>query len=169
MKNLVVIFSLMWGAASIAQIQKVDTQHAKLFSMKVDKLEHISPVKSEVAHRILDGSYTVDSYYVLSTDTPSNKKLKELIGSEITLTSTAISGSEIETFNVEPLDFERMSRGDYIYRNFGRSIRAPEPDLPDNLNVYKTGNLDCYGIIALDNGDIAIPYKGVLLILKRLK
>ena len=89
------------------------------------------------------------------------------MGSIIKVNETAITGTEIDPFHFEIFDIEKMKSSDYIFREFGRSIRAPEPNLPVVIKVHKTDFEACYGIVEISDTKIAIPYNGVLLFLKR--
>jgi len=117
--------------------------------------------------RIIYGDYQVSDYSILSLKTPNNLQLEALLGSTVKLDSTSISGSLIDSISFSIFEIERLRRDDYIYRVFGREIKAPEPDLPENFLVHKTDNALCYGIIEIGDGRLAIPYKGVLLYLTR--
>lgn len=113
------------------------------------------------------GDFEIVRYRVLSKDHPNKKELESLIGSLVKVSAEHLTGSEIDPVTYDLFEIEQMARGDFIYRAFGRSIRAPEPDLPSTLKVHKTDNQNCYGIIDLDKDQVAVPYKGVLLFLKR--
>ena len=113
------------------------------------------------------GEFSISSYAILSLKTPSNEELNALIGTLVKINETAITGTSIEPITFSIYEVERLMRDDYIYRVFGRELRAQDPDIPSSFKVHKTDNSLCYGIIETGDGRVAIPYKGVLLILTR--
>lgn len=123
--------------------------------------------KTLILNTNIFGSFEITKLSVLSKKTLPKKELSVLIGSLIKVSKTAITGSEIDPFNFEIYDVEKMNSSDYIFREFGRSIRAPEPNLPATIKVHKTDFEGCYGIVEISEDEIAIPYNGVLLFLKR--
>lgn len=134
-------------------------------SIPAEKVER-SPVRSDIRINIF-GEYTIDSYAILSKKTPATEELNALIGTLVKVQAAAITGTVIDpmTFNIYEVEHQR--RDDFIFRVFGREIKAPEPDLPESFNVHKTDNANCYGIVEINHNEIAIPYKGVLLFLKK--
>lgn len=168
MKTIITFAALAFAFTGFGQQHYQTVSHKQVDFKPADRLEKIEPLESTTLRPIF-GDYTIEKYYILSTDTPSKGDLGKLEGSTVRVSKSEFSGEAIESDSIDIYEMEKMTRGDYIYRNFGRGIRAPEPDIPNSLNVYKTGNLDCYGIALLQNGQIALPYKGVLLILKPIK
>jgi hypothetical protein len=63
-------------------------------------------------------------------------------------------------------EVELMNTEDYLYRIFGEIPASIPDDLPLNVNVIKTDNLACYGIVRLSDEVVLIPYKGLLLYLR---
>ena len=115
------------------------------------------------------GTYHVAKYSVLGLATPSPEVIEKLVGSEVTVSDNGIEGPQLK---LDPFDIvakEEMARGDYIYEAFGRSIRAPEPNLPNLVKVLRTNGADLYGIVDLSDDRLAIPYRGLLLILEQDK
>lgn len=129
---------------------------------KVEKLEYRTDIKIDVF-----GEYVVDSFAVLSRKTPSIEELNALLGTTLKVLSNSITGINIDPMTFSIYSVERLQRDDFIYRVFGREIKAPEPNLPQAFNVHKTDNENCYGIVEIDHAHIAIPYKGVLLFLTK--
>lgn len=131
------------------------------------------PMKAESQHLTkavqvgVYGEFTISSYAILSLKTPSPEELNALVGSLVKINASAITGTSIEPILFSIYEIEQLQRDDYIYRVFGREIRAQEPDIPSSFKVHKTDNNLCYGIIETGDGRVAIPYKGVLLILSR--
>src|SRR5688500_17696850 len=137
----------------------------KFVGKPIQKAERI-PATIDVAASLY-GDYTITGYDVLSIKTPSNEELNTLIGTIVKFQETSLTGTGIDPLTFEIYQVERQRRDDFIFRVFGREIKAPEPDLPESFMVHKTDNEFCYGIVEIGNGQIAIPYKGVLLYLKR--
>lgn len=129
---------------------------------KADKIV----VRSDIQHDIF-GEYLIESYAVLSRKTPGTEELNALIGTLVKVQTTSITGTVIDPMTFNIYQVERLRRDDFIYRVFGREIKAPEPDLPESFNVHKTDNENCYGIVEISATEIALPYKGVLLFLKK--
>jgi hypothetical protein len=137
----------------------------KYVGKPVQRVER-APAKIDVITELY-GDYTVTGYSVLSTKTPSIEELNTLVGTVVKFQATSLTGTVIDPLTFEIYQVERQRRDDYIYRVFGREIKAPEPNLPESFMVHKTDNENCYGIVEIGNGEIAVPYKGVLLYLKR--
>ena len=121
----------------------------------------LTPSKSIVGH------YYVSKYSVLSISAPSPEVIDRLVGSEVFVSASRISGPEVKMDPFDIVSKKLMSSNDYIYEVFGRSIRAQEPNLPQEVKVLKTTGSDLFGIIDLPGDRIAIPYKGLLLILEQ--
>lgn len=121
----------------------------------------LSPSKSIVGH------YYVAKYSVLGLATPSPAVIDQLVGSEVVVSGNRISGSEVQFDPFDIVSKKLMSSSDYIYEVFGRTIRAPEPNLPQEVKVLETVGSDLYGIIQLPDNRLAVPYRGLLLILEQ--
>lgn len=163
---LILSSSLLFAQADTTRVQKVQTKNSLIQKQQAIKMERVQKYNTNLS---VYGNYKVLKYYVLKTKTPSKETLEKIIGSTVIIENDQFSGSVIERDSIAIYETEQMTRSDYIYRVFGREIRAPEPDIPTNLNVYKTGNLECYGIVLMSDGNVALPYKGVLLILEPVK
>lgn len=169
MKTLLLAFSFFSLVSLHAQTDTTQlgkTPTTKFVGKPVQKAERV-PARLDGSSVTLYGDYTITGYSILSTKTPSNDELNTLIGTLVKFQETSITGTVIDPISFEIYQIERQRRDDYIFRVFGREIKAPEPDLPESFMVHKTDNENCYGIVVLDNGEIAFPYKGVLLYLKR--
>ncbi|MBI3133047.1 MAG: hypothetical protein HYZ14_00085 [Bacteroidetes bacterium] len=168
MKTTAGIFAFFFGLCLTAQtpdsISVRQVSPVKYANRPIQKVDRIAvPVDSQVG---LYGDYTVTGYSILSTKTPGSEELNMLIGTIVKFQATSITGTAIDPLTFEIYQVERQRRDDYIYRVFGREIKAPEPNLPESFNVHKTDNENCYGIVEIGNGEIAVPYRGVLLYLK---
>ncbi|MBK6524315.1 MAG: hypothetical protein IPG07_01470 [Crocinitomicaceae bacterium] len=169
MRHLISI--LLIGFSLTATTQTLDTNTVRIVKpakqlaqpiQKVEKLEYRADLKLEIF-----GEYVVDSFAVLSRKTPSIEELNALLGTTLKVLSSSITGTNIDPMTFSIYSVERLERDDFIYRVFGREIKAPEPNLPQAFNVHKTDNENCYGIAEIDTRHIAIPYKGVLLFLTK--
>lgn len=148
----------------MAQVKIVEPKRQVVSKKKITTKARLTTLNPT---NIIFGSYEVTKYSALSTKTLPSNELKALIGSIIKVQETAITGTEIDPFHFEIFDIEEMNSSDYIFREFGRSIRAPEPNLPSIIKVHKTDFEGCYGIVEISENEITIPYNGVLLFLKR--
>jgi hypothetical protein len=111
------------------------------------------------------GVYTVERFSV-QLNTTETKKAKEIVGTEIIISETAIVGTQMDSLSYRVSEVELMNTEDYLYRIFGEVPASIPDDLPLNVNVIKTDNLACYGIVRLSDGVVLIPYKGLLLYLR---
>lgn len=172
MKRNILILTLLMVGFSFAQ-ERTKVQPNQITEKQMIKAKPAEKIKKPLTQPSLRpyqemwGDFTIVSYNILSTKTAKAKELQALIGSLVKLKATNVTGTQIDPFSFEIFEIEQMSSSDYIYRTFGRTIRAPEPNLPASVKVHKTTHEDCYGIIQIDNDNIAIPYKGVLLFLER--
>ncbi len=165
------IWTLLIGITMSAAAQTLDTNNVRIVKptkqfaqpiQKVEKIEYRSDIKLDIF-----GAYVVDSFAVLSKKTPRIEELNALMGTRLQVLATSITGANIDPMTFSIFEVERLRRDDFIYRVFGREIKAPEPNLPQAFNVHKTDNKNCYGIVEIDASHIAIPYKGVLLFLTK--
>lgn len=163
MKRILAISCLLLTGFTFAQVQVAENKPKRSYSCEKVIRGESKPVKVKETISDIFGDFYVDKYNILSTTTPSARELNELLGSLIKIQESHVTGDEIDPITFEMYEIEHMSSNDYIYRVFGRQIRAQEPDLPAQVKVHKTTNTDCYGIIDLGNGKAAIPYRGVLL------
>jgi hypothetical protein len=168
--RLLVCLVVMFGSANLSA-QILDSSKTGIIKpVKVQR--QLAPVekvniRSEIQLDIF-GEYQVTHYAVLSRKTPSIEELNLLVGSLVKVQATSITGTVIDPVSFQIFQVERLRRDDFIYRVFGREIKAPEPDLPNEFNVHKTDHENCYGIVEISATEIAIPYKGVLLYLKKI-
>lgn len=163
-----ILFSVIGLNSLIAQTDTLNRREVKPAVMKVETLKQEPKivVRSDIRH-IIFGNYQITNYAILSKHTPSKGELTEMVGTLVKVDSTTITGTAINPYTFNIYLVERLKRDDFIYRVFGREIKAPEPDLPDSFNVHKTDNENLYGIVEIDATKIAIPYNGVLLFLTR--
>lgn len=111
------------------------------------------------------GTYTID-HYAVQLRKPNNNKVINTVGTEAIVTDISIGGEAMDSILFQISDRELMSTDDYLYRVFGELPEEIPTDLPATLYVYKTNNLDCYGIGQLSDGTLLIPVEGILLYLK---
>jgi hypothetical protein len=174
MRNLLFVLTLLLGFPAHSQVSKVDVDTSSSKTLKATDARRAQISRYPVSVRetpvaeisSLLGDFKVSDYYVLSTETPSDNVVNSIVGSLVNIQSNLVSGSVIETDSIQIYESELLGRSDFIYRNFGREIRAQEPGIPESLIVFKTGNLRCYGIAQLPGGKVALPYRGLLLILE---
>jgi hypothetical protein len=168
--RLLISFILI-GLSLATSAQTIDTTNIRVVKpvknigqpvQKVEKIQYRTDVKIDIF-----GEYVVDSFAVLSRKTPSIEELNALLGTTLKVLSSSITGTNIDPMTYSIFQVERLQRDDFIYRVFGREIKAPEPNLPQSFNVHKTDNENCYGIVEIDHMHIALPYKGVLLFLTK--
>ena len=117
---------------------------------------------------IVFGDYTISDYVILNSKSPSEEELNSLKGTTVKVQNTSIAGSGIDPLTFEIYQVEVQKKDDFIYRVFGSEVKNSETNLPETFTVHKTDNQNCYGILDLGGGRIAIPYKGVLLYLTRI-
>jgi len=153
------------NAQSIDTVKTTRTATSRCNGQTILKAEKV-PARIDTRVLIF-GNYSISGYSVLSRKTPSSNELNSLIGTAVNIETESITGTLIDTLVFTIFEIERLRRDDFIYRVFGREIKAPEPDLPESFNVHKTNNSNCYGIVEIGDGRLAIPYKGVLLYLTR--
>ncbi|MBK7128791.1 MAG: hypothetical protein IPM74_02270 [Crocinitomicaceae bacterium] len=164
MKTYFMLATLFLFSSVIAQqadtVVVRKTSPVKKVDVKVDQ----APQKIDFISDI-SGTYTISGYAVLSLNTLPKEELNALIGTDVIISNTSITGSSIDPFTFEIYQIEKIFRDDYIFRVFGREIKAPEPDMPSQFYVHKTDNENLYGIAETGEGELAIPYHGVLLYL----
>lgn len=114
----------------------------------------------------ITGEYIIERYAV-QVKTSETKKAIGVVGTELVIDNYSIVGSEIDSMEFQFSDSEYMNIEDYLYRIFGLVPEDIPDDLPTNIIVHKTNNLDCYGIGELSDGTVLIPYNGLLLYLRR--
>jgi len=170
MKSLF-ITSIFFIGISVSNAQTIDTvktTRAVTPRGNSQTIMRAEKVQTRIETRtLIFGNYSISGYSVLSRNTTSAEELNALIGSSVNIQTESITGTLIDSLVFTIFEIERLRRDDYIYRVFGREIKAPEPDLPESFNVHKTDNTNCYGIVEIGDGRLAIPYKGVLLYLTR--
>ena len=172
MKSITILSALLLMCSSYAQ-ERIKLEHEQLIQKKQVPVQPAKRVSGMVkvnlpeAPKQMWGEYIITSHSILSTQTAEKTTLNALKGSRVTLSETNFEGPHIQSFSFEIQEIEQMSSSDFIYRAFGRAIRAPEPNLPQAVSVHKTFQEKCYGIIQISNNKVAIPYQGVLLFLER--
>lgn len=164
----ILFFLQIWSFSIDAQTDTTAKRQfypAKSMAMPATKAERISTVSDQSI--LVFGDYEVTGYSILSTETLAAEELQALLGTVVKVQENSITGVAIDPMSFDIYEIERLRRDDFIFRVFGRQVRGPEPDLPESFNVHKTDNENCYGIAVTGSGQIAIPYKGVLLYLRR--
>jgi len=136
----------------------------KYGSKPVQRIERM-PVKSDVVLSLY-GDYTITRYVTLSSKALSAEELNTLLGTIVKFQATSLTGTGIDPLTYEIYQVERQLRDDFVFRVFGPDVKT-HSNLPESFTVHKTDNENCYGIVEIGNGEIAIPYKGVLLYMKR--
>lgn len=114
----------------------------------------------------IEGKFIIEQYS-LQLNTSEAKKAIKAVGTTLEIKDTTITGSDIDTISYQINDSEVMNTEDYLFRIFGEAPETVPADLPPNIWVHKTDNLDCYGIGQLADGRVLIPYNGLLLYLRR--
>ena len=114
----------------------------------------------------IEGKFIIEQYS-LQLNTSDAKKAIKVVGTTLKIADTTIAGSDIDTIAYKISDSEIMNTEDYLFRIFGEVPDNIPTDLPANILVHKTDNLDCYGIGQLSDGRVLIPYNGLLLYLRR--
>lgn len=170
MKRIVILTVLMISCFSL-KAQVIDTTQRRVANPVILRHDAAKPMPVIVQRSSIQcsifGNYEITNYAILSKHTPSNEELTQLKGSLVKVDTSTITGTAIDPFTFEIYLVERLRRDDFIYRVFGREIKAPEPDLPESFIVHKTDHENLYGIIEIDTNHIALPYQGVLLFLTR--
>lgn len=164
MKTYFILAGLFF--CSIAISQQADTIVIRKTSpvKKVDAKVDQAPQKIDFISDI-QGTYSISGYAVLSLNTLPKEELNALIGTDVMISNTSITGTAIDPFTFEIYQVEKIFRDDFIFRVFGREIKAPEPDMPSQFYVHKTDHENLYGIAETGEGELAMPYHGVLLYL----
>ena len=177
MKTLIVLSFILFAVNSKAQdvinsepvVKTIQLEKRQVAIESQIPLEKRMISKSNViALRPNYGDYKVEKYYILKTTVPPKQELDLILGSLVKIQDNMVSGEEIDPRSFSFTTTESMSRSDFIFTVFGREIRAQEPDIPEQITVCKTNNESCYGIIQIDSRTVAFPYKGVLLMLKKI-
>jgi len=166
MKTIVTLITAVILGNSFAQDIKPFKNRNPKFEQKTNVRVEKRAVKKVSEPEDIFGNYQIIEYTVYGTKTPSKKHLNQLMGTLVKVQKTSVTGNEIDPITYEMYEIEEMTNIDFIYRVFGRNIHEAETDLPPSLFVHKTSHDDCYGIVDMGNGEIAVPYKGVLLFLK---
>lgn len=179
MKNIITFSLIIIGSTVIAQ-KKVNDQNPPILKPVVLENRQMAIKKDDsykskviTEKKVISmypkfGDYTVEQYYILKSKVPSGRELELIQGSLIKVQENLVSGQEIDPRTLSFTENVHMTRTDFISTVFGREIRAKEPEIPQDFIVHKTNNKDCFGIIQIDAETIAMPYKGVLLILKMI-
>jgi hypothetical protein len=128
--------------------------------VSLDRAKELTHETSSIA-----GTYTIDHYSV-QLRKPNNNKIINTVGTEAIVTDISIGGEAMDSILFQISDRELMSTDDYLYRVFGELPEEIPTDLPVTLYVYKTNNLECYGIGQLSDRTLLIPVEGILLYLK---
>ncbi len=164
MKSVITLCILFASVGAFCQIDKNRIKKAAPIELKSAKITEVTANRQNVD---ITGQYEITKYSQISKKTIPAKELKLLIGTLVKVNDTAITGSEIDPFNFEIFEITKMNSSDYIFRQFEKILKSPEPNLPETVRIHKTDNDDCYGIVQINSSKIAIPYNGVLLFLTR--
>lgn len=133
---------------------------AAMSYVSLDRAKKLSNEQYAIA-----GTYTID-HYAVQLRKPNNNKVINTVGTEAIVTDISVRGEAMDSILFQISDRELMSIDDYLYRVFGELPEEIPTDLPATLYIYKTNNLECYGIGQLSDGTLIIPVEGILLYLK---
>ena len=162
MKTITYIVFILIASISLGQDKTIRLKNEYEKKQVSDKKVEVSFLKES---KMIYGDFTVESFETMSQKSLNKRDLEKLIGTLIRIKETDITGDEIDPITIENLGIERMTREDYIFRVFGDNHECKECSLPPVIQVYKTGRTDCYGIVILGSGKVAMPYKGSMLYL----
>lgn len=169
MKSTILTFALF--TASILSFGQIKTGHQtvrpKVVELKVRPYHKVSTDVVHVRKLTFIGNFVVTGYHILSTDIPRKFELERIVGSNIKVDAHSITGTQIDPRSFNLTQSKMLSRSAYIAETFGRQVKVKEPDLPDNVLVHHTDHENCKGFVEIDRDHLAVPYKGVLLFLKR--
>ncbi len=115
----------------------------------------------------LYGDFKVSDYIQIESKSLNPIELKLIKGSLVRIQKNSITGDEIDPMTFEIYEAEKMTSNDFIYRTTGSVPDSTYTGLPLSGYVHKTDHSECYGIMQLNNGQLALPYKGFILILER--
>ena len=160
------LVSLAYGQDTTKTTPSIGQKRAK--STPGKSLPNISFKKLDAnsAAPKIKGKFIIEQYS-LQLNTSDSKKAIKVVGTTLEIAETIIAGSEIDTISYKMSDSEIMNTEDYLFRIFGEVPETIPADLPANILVHKTDNLECYGIAELSDGRVLIPYNGLLLYLRR--
>ncbi|MCB9223067.1 MAG: hypothetical protein H6582_02725 [Crocinitomicaceae bacterium] len=162
MKTIIKITFILLASVSFGQIPKGNVNRKMIAKDVVVQKE---PVLMSKDANLTYGDFEVSSFETISNKSLNKKDLQHLLGTLIRIRETDITGDLIDPLTIENIGTEKMNREDYIFRAFGSTTLDTESNLPEIVNVHKTGRSDCYGIVILSNSKVVMPYKGTLLFL----
>ncbi len=113
------------------------------------------------------GLFKIVHAEILISSQNTKKLVNQLKASEITLEENGFHGPQIDSVSFKISELELLTTEDYLFRLYGQIIDTLPPNLPKRITMQKTTNLICYGIGRLPNGTTIIPYRGLLLYLKK--
>lgn len=113
------------------------------------------------------GDFIIRDYEIIIRKGDSEKVSKNVLGTVIKITESAIAGEQIDPMTYNLSESEMLFSEDYIYRAFEVVIEKEIENIPMSVLVHKTTNGDCYGILELIDGTVVLPYQGMLLFLVR--
>lgn len=160
------LVSISFGQDSTKTTQKIGAQ--RVTTTGGNSLPNVSfrKLDAEGAKPDVQGKFIIEQYSLQINSSDAKKAIKA-VGTTLVISDTIISGTDIDTISYQISDSEIMNTEDYLFRIFGEVPDNIPTDLPANIWVHKTDNLDCYGIGQLSDGRILIPYNGLLLYLRR--
>ncbi|MFT5821079.1 MAG: hypothetical protein ACI8ZM_002328 [Crocinitomix sp.] len=160
------LVSISFGQDSTKTTTKVGVQRAT--TTGAQSLPNISFKKLGAADSKIDieGKFIIEQYSLQINSSDAKKAIKA-VGTTLEISDTIIAGTDIDTISYQVSDSEIMNTEDYLFRIFGEVPENIPADLPVNVWVHKTDNLECYGIAQLSDGRVLIPYNGLLLYLRR--
>lgn len=160
------LVSLSYGQDSTKTAPKMGAQ--RVTTTGAQSLPNISFKKlgQEASKPDIEGKFIIEQYSLQINSSDAKKAIKA-VGTAIEISDTIIAGTDIDTISYKINDSEIMNTEDYLFRIFGEVPENIPADLPPNIWVHKTDNLDCYGIGQLSDGRVLIPYNGLLLYLRR--
>lgn len=115
----------------------------------------------------LFGDFKVAECVTVGTKSLNPIAQKLILGSLVRIQKNSITGDEIDPMTFQIYEVEKMTSEDYLFRTTGEIPDSTCTSFPQTVHVHKTDHSECYGIVQLNNGQVAIPYKGIILILQR--
>jgi hypothetical protein len=160
------LVSISFGQDSTKTSPKIGTQRVNMTGGQSLPNVTYGTLAGERSKPDVEGKFIIEQYSLQINSSDAKKAIKA-VGTTLVISDTIISGTNIDSISYQISDSEIMNTEDYLFRIFGEVPENIPADLPLNIWVHKTDNLDCYGIGQLADGRILIPYNGLLLYLRR--